>query len=89
MRLCQDKNIEVFWVGRDRLVDEKRMAHKHFNSPGIWPSTDFRQWAADHGYIMRAGWYWWSCCPGCLPDGPAIGPFTSPTRACENALYGD
>jgi hypothetical protein len=21
------------------------------------------------------GWYWWSCFPGCLPEGDAFGPF--------------
>jgi hypothetical protein len=23
------------------------------------------------------GWYWWSCFPGCLPDGDPIGPFAT------------
>ena len=30
---------------------------------------------ADEFTITSPGWYWWSCFPGCLPDGPAIGPF--------------
>lgn len=24
-----------------------------------------------------AGWYWWACSPGCMPDGEAEGPFAS------------
>ena len=24
-----------------------------------------------------AGWFWWACQPGCLPDGPPIGPFAT------------
>jgi hypothetical protein len=32
------------------------------------------------------GWYWWSCYPGCLPDGDAFGPFPSSYRAYHDAL---
>ena len=32
-----------------------------------------------------AGWYWWSCFPGCLPDGEANGPFDSEELAIEDA----
>jgi hypothetical protein len=32
-----------------------------------------------------AGWYWWSCFPGCLPDGDAIGPFASAEEALKDA----
>ena len=28
-----------------------------------------------------AGWYWWSCFPGCMPDSDAIGPFDSEAEA--------
>lgn len=45
-----------------------------------------RQWRRETDDDYRAGWYWWSCCPGCLPDGDPIGPFNSPTAACEHAL---
>jgi hypothetical protein len=24
-----------------------------------------------------AGWFWWRCKPGCLPNGPPIGPFAT------------
>jgi hypothetical protein len=34
---------------------------------------------------MSAGWYWWSCFPGCLPDGEATGPFAYSRQALENA----
>lgn len=33
----------------------------------------------------RAGWYWQSGFPGCLPDGDATGPFTSSLAAFRNA----
>ncbi len=37
---------------------------------------------------MRAGWYWWSCFPGCLPDGDPIGPFGSEAEALADAQEG-
>lgn len=37
----------------------------------------------------QAGWYWWACHPGCLPDGAPVGPFTSALEAvadCEGDM---
>ncbi len=31
------------------------------------------------------GWYWWSCFPGCLPDGEANGPFATEQEATDDA----
>lgn len=31
------------------------------------------------------GWYWWSCFPGCLPDGDPLGPFNTSTLAWKDA----
>jgi len=37
----------------------------------------------------EAGFYWWACSPGCLPDGEPYGPFGDATEAYEDALeYG-
>lgn len=33
----------------------------------------------------EAGWYWWSCFPGCLPDSDPIGPFATQQEALEDA----
>jgi hypothetical protein len=33
-----------------------------------------------------AGFYWWSCQPGCLPDGEANGPFETREEAKEDVL---
>jgi len=30
-----------------------------------------------------AGWYWWACLPGCMPDGEAEGPFKHERAALE------
>ena len=38
------------------------------------------------GWIgYEAGWYWWSCFPGCLPEGDPIGPFESAEDAIADA----
>jgi hypothetical protein len=31
--------------------------------------------------VLPAGWYWWACNPGCLPDSEPFGPFKSVTQA--------
>jgi hypothetical protein len=31
------------------------------------------------------GWYWWSCFPGCLPDGDPSGPFATEAEAIADA----
>lgn len=36
----------------------------------------------------EAGFYWWSCFPGCLPDGDAIGPFATEEAALADAREG-
>ncbi len=35
-----------------------------------------------------AGWYWWPCFPGCLPDGEAAGPFDTEAEALADARQG-
>lgn len=32
-----------------------------------------------------AGWYWWACFPGCLPDGEPNGPFATEAEAIADA----
>ena len=36
----------------------------------------------------QPGWYWWTCQPGSLPDGPPRGPFGSSYTACRDVLEG-
>lgn len=45
----------------------------------------------EDGNLMPAGWYWWSCQPGCLPDGDPMGPFPTEKEAirdCRDGLGG-
>jgi hypothetical protein len=37
---------------------------------------------------FTGGWFWQSCFPGCLPDGPPIGPFESRAAALADAQDG-
>jgi hypothetical protein len=42
----------------------------------------------DEGDCLGSGWYWWSCFPGCLPDGEASGPFETRELALADAREG-
>ncbi len=35
--------------------------------------------------VPGAGWYWWACFPGCMPDGEPCGPFASSRQALYDA----
>jgi hypothetical protein len=39
----------------------------------------------DDGETNEAGWYWWPCFPGCLPDSDAMGPFKTEDEALKDA----
>ena len=39
----------------------------------------------DYQDIEPIGWYWWSCFPGCMPDGEKVGPFPSSSQAYDDA----
>ena len=34
-------------------------------------------------------WFWWSCFPGCLPDGEPLGPFDTEADALADAQDND
>ena len=42
----------------------------------------------DCGACPGTGWYWWTCFPGCLPDGDPNGPFDSEALAMADARDG-
>lgn len=39
----------------------------------------------ENGEQLPAGWYWWACSPGCLPDGEPYGPFDTEEEALADA----
>ena len=44
-------------------------------------------WSDGDGEPLPAGYYWWACFPGCMPDGDPCGPFESYDEA-EASAYG-
>ena len=42
-------------------------------------------WADEDGEPKLAGWYYWACFPGCLPDSDPIGPFDTAEDAEADA----
>lgn len=38
--------------------------------------------------LVKSGWYWWSCFPGCIPDGDQNGPFPTAEGAYLDAMEG-
>jgi hypothetical protein len=38
------------------------------------------------GEPSEAGWYWWACFPGCLPDGEPFGPFATKDEALAKMI---
>lgn len=42
-------------------------------------------WGDEGGDPLGAGFYWWACFPGCLPDGDPIGPFDTSAEAYHDA----
>ncbi len=73
---CERRGLEVWYMdgatARERTREDRENGNRFAMSVEPW----------------RAGWYWWSCFPGCLPDGDPVGPFSSATRAAEDALDG-
>ena len=45
-------------------------------------------WIVGDGVALPSGWYWWSCQPGCLPDGEPSGPYDTEREAMRDALDG-
>lgn len=87
MKTYIPENTEVFFVSASDfiLADE-----------GTWQFTLYRtKLEADRENEMHEtaraceGWYWWTCCPGCLPDSDASGPFESEEEAIQDAGGGE
>lgn len=85
LQQCSDANIQVFHIDGATARVARQQARKDYNDSPRMSRMSFEDWANEYGVAMRAGYYWWTCCPGCLPDSDAFGPFTSATRAAEDA----
>jgi hypothetical protein len=57
-----------------------------FHNRGGWSYETFYMGSDDpRNYFSGPGWFWWSCAPGCLPDGEANGPFCTEEEAVRDA----
>jgi hypothetical protein len=83
-------DIEVFQLTAEEFAgnDEDLMWEAGKRFPLMHMSSRAREkalaWAVESSGAT-GGWFWWSCFPGCLPDGPAIGPFKTKQEALEDA----
>jgi len=71
---------ETFYVGTLRPEDWRKPLECHVCN----------DWAHDREtpHSQHVGWYYWSCFPGCLPDGDPIGPFDTEEDALADAREG-
>jgi hypothetical protein len=84
MKLYTPKNTEFFQLSAsDFLTAGEGDWRAERLADGLADPDDQseRERAADE----LAGFYWWTCSPGCLPDSDASGPFVTETEAVEDA----
>jgi len=78
-------------VEEAKVFDNEQGYHSFHNEDGepygsfevFWTDGDGEQ--DEDGSISGAGWYWFACFPGCLPDGEPCGPFGSSSQARSDA----
>jgi hypothetical protein len=58
----------------------------HLHDTAVHPAEPTDDDCGEHD--LPTGWYWWSCSPGCLPDGDPNGPFASEAEALADAQSG-
>lgn len=86
-------DIEVFQLTAEEAVqqDEDLMWEAGKKFPLMHMNSRDRDkaiaWAVEESGTT-GGWFWWSCLPGCMPDGPAMGPFNSREEALADARDG-
>ena len=83
-------DIEVFELTAEEAVQQdedlmweasKQFPFMHMNSRDRDKAID---WAIEESGTT-GGWFWWSCFPGCMPDGCANGPFETRKEALADA----
>lgn len=77
-RAGQHDRFEVFWADAATV---KLWADEARNATCFHEATAIEE--------AGTGWFWWSCMPGCLPDGEACGPFNTSQEAYNDAQDDD
>ena len=76
-------------AGHHQFVNDDGTEYGSFEV--FWDDADTGEWGGEarnfeeDGSVVRPGWYWWACFPGCLPDGGSVGPFSTSYRAYADA----
>ena len=89
---CHDCGCDFIRSERNEIVcpDCAAAADPDFIPPGIDVFYRTRKenradnWTDSDGQPLGAGWFWWACFPGCLPDSDPFGPFESESEAIDN-----
>jgi len=69
-------DVEIFYRTETEIANDARLNGKlDANNP----------WCDGDGEPLGAGWFYWYCFPGCLPDSDPIGPFGSEAEALADA----
>jgi hypothetical protein len=55
---------------------------KPYGSFEVFYADDLK---SEDGEDLPAGFYWWACFPGCMPDGDPSGPFQTEGEAIASA----
>lgn len=69
-------NVEVFHLSADNFM---------FAESDSWMFEAIDDEDLRKASKALAGWYWWSCFPGYLPDSDPFGPFKTEQEALEDA----
>lgn len=85
-------DVEVFYNALLRCPDGGPMSLEGCGSDnvserdeeGLYDCLDCGIWF-DEVAGFAPGYYWWSCFPGCMPDGEATGPFDTQEAALADA----
>lgn len=73
--LAHEHNCEVFHVSGDEAKRNRAEAKRHGG----------KYWRDINESAISAGWYYWQCFPGCLPESAPMGPYTSSRAALRDA----
>jgi hypothetical protein len=79
------KTQEFFHMSANDFLnaEEGSWMHEAFNADIDDTWTDEEK--ADHAKGFE-GWFYWTCCPGCMPDSDATGPFQTEEAAREDCI---
>lgn len=89
---CRECGCDFIRSERDEIVCPgcEAAADPDFIPPGVEVFCRTRKenlsdgWTDSDGEPLGAGWYWWGCFPGCMPDSEPFGPFATQREAIAN-----